>query len=437
MSLFDPIALAKITQGEWMDGKLPKAIQGFSFDSRIIKPDEFFIALRSSKADGHYYLNAALAAGASGAMVERFNATIPFPQLKVGDSLKAFQLLAKKQREFFKGIVIGVTGSCGKTTTKDLLTHLLGLEKTQATYLNFNNLIGVPLTLLGLDNSKHQYGVIEAGMNQIGEMACLAAMIQPDISIITNVYPVHLEGLGSVERIAQEKAYLAQSTGNMIFLPECCLQYEIFKSLKNKCSIPLYEIKYHSNKTVSLYLSNNEYILPIYSHGMLSNIALAIAVCQFLGIESYQIKECLKIWKPSQYRGQIVKSDKLTYYVDCYNANPVAMKDSLEVFQRHFDSIDRRLYILGSMTELLNEASRYHCEVGESLKLKKSDKILLLGDNAEDYERGLKLAGNEDSQIICLKKREDALDYLKDFEGAVFLKGSKPYALWELVPGFF
>jgi len=456
MYAFDSQQLAHDTNGKWIGNEYPNKISGFSYDTRTLNPGDLFLALKGESRDGHEYLDLAFKKAASAAIVEQFNPNIPLPQLKVPDTLKAFQQIARSHRERCKGLVFGVTGSCGKTTTKDLLTHLLG-QNTHSTFINNNNLLGVPLTLTGLDPIKHDYAVIEAGTNMIGEMECLASMIIPDISIITNVYPVHLQGLGPLDNIAHEKSFLAKATkeDGYVLFPSSCLQFKPFLLLGDKARVLAYEgeklafaqnqiifyrIEENPDSTISIIITlpdsrlADAYIVPMLSDGVLSNIALAISSCLLAGIEVSQIKEHLKLWTPSQHRGQIYHSGKQIYYADCYNANPVAMKDALNIFQKRFNSSYDHLYILGCMGELGDDASKYHYELGVSLKLKSKDQILLLGEHAKDYERGLKDAGNKPSQIICLQNKENAFDYLNRFEGAIFLKGSKPYALWELLP---
>lgn len=457
MLVFNSSQLAQDAYGQWLNDKIPGQITGFSFDTRALNSGDIFLALKGENRDGHQYLDLAFKKGASAAIVERFDLEVPLPQLKVDDTLKAFQRLAKLHRERFKGPVFAITGSCGKTTTKDLLSQLLSKQRTHSTFLNNNNLLGVPLTLMGLHSPDHDYGVIEAGTNMSGEMERLATMIQPDISIITNVYPVHLEGLGTLENIASEKSFLAKATKNTgyVLFPSQCLQFKAFQLPNDKTRVLVYEgenpawpenqlivyrIEENPDRTMSVVIkfpgtrSEDKFTVPMVSKGVISNIALVISACLIIGIDVLQIQERLKTWAPSLHRGQIYHHGKQVYYADCYNANPVAMRDALNIFHKHFDSSYKRLYILGCMAELANEAPRYHYELGLSLKLEKNDQVLLLGEHAKDYERGLKDAENEASQIICLQNKEKAFDYLNCFEGAVFLKGSKPYALWELLP---
>lgn len=456
MCVFDPLQLATDACGIWVNGNKPKLIKGFSFDSRNLREGDVFLALKTDSRDGHDYVNCAFEKGASGAIVEKVNFDIPLPQLQVANTLEAFQKIAAVHRERFDGLIIGITGSCGKTTTKDLLNHLLG-KRTHATLLNNNNLLGVPMTLMGLESNIHKYGIIEAGMNVPGEMSCLVSMIKPDISIITNVHPVHLDGLGTIEKIAAEKALLAQATkddGCVIF-PSSCLQFKPFHylGLKARVIASQYEdinfpinqiIRYEINEdqegtcSIKIQLEKNAepqiFIIPMLSEGVAINFVLAIYAALFIDIEANQIRSHLLNWVPSKYRGQVYYYGEQIYYADCYNANPASMLDTLAIFQKRFKVSEKHLFILGSMAELGDKASQYHYNIGKSLKLRSQDRILLLGSHCEDYARGLKDAGNDLSQIISLKNKEEALYYLNNFKGTVFLKGSKFYALWELLP---
>jgi len=158
-----------------------------------------FVALKTDKRDGHDFLSAAMAAGASAAIVSQPNLGLDLPQLVVADPLRAFQAIAREHRRLFRGSVIGVSGSCGKTSTKNLLASLLGGDPlVLSTEGNLNNFLGVPLTLTRLEPGTHEAAVIEAGINQIGEMAELATIIEPDYGIITLIAPAHTAQLGGL-----------------------------------------------------------------------------------------------------------------------------------------------------------------------------------------------------------------------------------------------
>ena len=197
---------------------------------------QVFVALKTDKRDGHDFLNEAQTRGAAAALVDREISSMTLPQLVVGDVLAGFQRIAREHRREFPGTVVGVTGSVGKTSTKDLLALLLGgAPKVLTTEGNLNNHLGVPLTLTRLDPAIHDYAVVEAGINTPGEMQGLAEMIEPDHAIVTLVAPAHLEKLGTLEGVAFEKSRLlaANRDGGLAVFPFSCTRFESFRALTN------------------------------------------------------------------------------------------------------------------------------------------------------------------------------------------------------------
>ena len=275
----------------------------------------------------------------------------------------------------------------------------------------FNNTLGVPITLTGLDSQKHRFGVIEAGVNIAREMDVLADMIAPDLSIVTLIAPVHMERMGEVEAIADEKVKLPQATaaGGHIVFPLSCLNYEGFKDLEpkstivapkgarvNDCSGQLY---YYSVKRtdelkaeLSLWDEHSQsarvFSVPRVSLGMCQNAALAIIASTQLGVKDSLIAERISQWKPSQWRGQVFKRGKQSFYADCYNANPVAMVDAVDSFEQVFANENRRLYVLGGMGELGQQSNRLHSDVGEKLRLRESDRALFIWSGYGSISRG-------------------------------------------------
>ena len=245
MAAFDPDSLARWADGRWT--AVPSVpVLGFAADSRLLMPGQVFVALKTEKRDGHAYVAAAQSAGACAALVGAPVAGASIPQLVVGSPLAALQAIARRHRLAFHGPVVGITGSAGKTSTKDLLAILLGgadsgevpgsgaRAPVLATRENLNNQIGVPLTLTRLDPAVHSFAVIEAGISAPGEMAVLAKTIEPDIAIITLVAPAHLRDLGTLETVAREKAALAARVrrGGVAVFPVSCAQFAAFRGLK-------------------------------------------------------------------------------------------------------------------------------------------------------------------------------------------------------------
>lgn len=449
MPEFSPQDLAAWTGGKWHEGE-PASVTGFCQDSRKIGLSECFVALTTGKRDGHDYLADAREAGASCALVNHVVPGAELCQLVVTDVLTAFQSIAAQHRQAFKGLVIGVTGSCGKTTTKDLLATLLG-PRTLRTEGNLNNFIGVPLTLTRLDNAKHDFAVVEAGINEPGEMDMLARLIDADTAICTMVGPAHLEKLGSVEGIASEKSRLgALSRRDVpVLFPADCLRFEPFRAFGARACVAappgaelpgggFHRIDYRTNETnVSgcrlevepAALRPGIYELPFNSPGLISNAVLAITTAKLCGAKPEDIVKRLRDWLPGSHRGQWFKSAGCAIYDDAYNANPASMAESLAAFVTSAPVGSPRLFVLGGMKELGGESHALHVKVGSGVPWRDGDGVVLVGAEAPGYLEGLKSLGVPAAAIQVFDRAEEAASVLTDFQGAVFLKGSRAYAL--------
>ncbi len=460
MPTFGPKKISQWANSRWK-GRVVRPITGFSIDTRNLQPGEIFVALKTSRRDGHDFLVHATQRGASGAIVSQVNPNIGLPQLPVDDPLDALQSIAASWRQEFDGPVIGITGSVGKTSTKDLLALLLGEEGVHRTEENFNNQIGVPLSLLAIFPDRHRCAVVEAGANAPGELETLAKIIDATASLITGVAPTHLEGFGSVEQIAREKAFLGCYTrpdGSVIF-PHYCTQFSSFNNFPatsiiltpentaGPINLPASQVVYWTEKRGStpaggcrLTLRQSpqgekRFELPPVSPGMVCNAALAIVMAGRMGVTDTEIQERLDRWQPASLRGEFIQYGKTLFYVDCYNASPVSMVDAFASFELNTSPELPRLYILGCMAELGAQSPELHREVGEQLKLRPGDKALICGEDASSLRQGLLDAGNLEEQLTVLESPEDARSELASFEGSVLLKGSRIYRLENLLPG--
>jgi UDP-N-acetylmuramoyl-tripeptide--D-alanyl-D-alanine ligase len=441
MSLFSAHKLSTWTEGKWTS--LPSAeITSFSIDSRHCAAGAMFVAIKTEKRDGHQFLNDAKQAGASCALVQNYVPDVDISQLVVKDTVKAFQLIAKNHRLEFKGPVIGVTGSAGKTSTKEILALLLGGKDTVlSTEGNLNNELGVPLTLTRIDPRKHTHAVIEAGISGPSEMQLLADMIQPDSAVVTLIAPAHLEKLITLEGVANEKSVLLQKVrSGTRFFPASCLAYHAFKALTGKVCILGSKEKgalvtlTHTATTIELSLCGDtlpqvNFSLPRVSDGMASNAGLALLVALDLGIPSEVLNSRLKTWHAPSMRGQILTDKERLIYLDCYNANPASMHDALSAFERASANHTKRLFVIGCMEELGAKAAEYHTEFGKSLKLKISDEVILLGDNAHYIASNL-----PPTQAHINPSRDTVQSKIASFRGAIFMKGSRRYALETYIP---
>ena len=459
MSNFDPKKLSEWANSRWK-GRVKRPITGFSIDTRNLRPGELFVALKTPRRDGHDFLVHATQRGASGAIVSKVNPHIGLPQLPVDDPLDALQTIAARWRQEFDGPVIGITGSVGKTSTRDLLALLLGEEGVHRTRENFNNQIGVPLSLLAIFPDRHRCAVVEAGSSAPGELEILAKIIDATASLITGVTPTHLEGFGTVEQIAREKAYLGCYTrpdGSVIF-PHYCTRFSSFdnfpatsiilapENTSGPINLPASQVVYWTEKRgstpaggcrLTLRQSPHEekrFELPPVSPGMVCNAALAIVMAGQMGVSDRDIQDRLNRWQPASLRGEIIQCGKTLYYVDCYNASPASMVDAFASFELNTPPEMPRLYVLGCMAELGRQSAELHREVGQQLKMRPGDKALICGEDAASLRQGLLYAGNLEDQLKVLETPEEARPELSSFEGSVLLKGSRAYRLETLLP---
>lgn len=445
MPSFDHATLAAVTGGRWTAAPAG-GIVGFTQDTRTLAPGQVFVALVTGQRDGHDFLADARTRGAAAALVARVVPGVDLPQLVVADPLTAFQAIATAHRAAFPGPVIGVTGSAGKTSTKDLVALLLGGEPAVLrTAGNLNNFLGVPLTLTRLDPAVHRAAVVEAGINMPGEMAGLAQMISPDHAIVTLVGPAHLEQLGSLAGVAAEKATLPALVrrGGLQVFPVSCWAYEEFQLLANPLVlVPANEgmVKvagrtvsfnvFHRPERTEVTLDGRRtFLLRRVSGGMAQNAALALTLASELGVDDATLQTRLAGWQPSKWRGELVRVGEAEVYCDFYNANPASMADAIAAFYSLVRADLPRLYVLGCMEELGAGAADYHRQLGRSLLLRPGDHVFVLGTQATAVREGLLENGNDPAQIAVVDDVAPVRAHLAGFRGAVFLKASRRYQL--------
>ena len=448
--------LAEWTGGRWTTAPvLP--LTGFTIDSRQLRSGQVFVALRTSNRDGHDFLVATEKSGASAAIVAQVNETLKLPQLVVSDPLQALQEIAKQHRRLFAGPVIGISGSVGKTSTKNLLALLLGGESggVLATEGNLNNHLGVPLTLTRLEHGVHKFAVVEAGISGPGEMAPLAEMISPDVAITTLVAPAHVAELGSIEGVAKEKAVLPAALRNagVSIFPWQCAGFPAFAALAGKriiveradvvrpeepSSDRVYFSITHRKDETAIVLAYGAppplvFSLRRVSDGMGQNAVLAICAALWLGVNHQDIQTRLGNWTATKMRGEFKNEHGKLLYVDCYNASPASMADALDIFYATAPMDQPRMLILGGMEELGAESEMFHRALGRSLRLRPEDQLFVLGNFAPAVCDGAIAGGAQSSQLHAVDNLTAIQDVFTDFKGAVFLKGSRRYQLETLL----
>lgn len=448
MKTYSPERWADWCQGTW-HGEPPASLAGVSLDSRRIRPGELFIAIRSEQRDGHDFLQSAFEQGAAAALVERGKAIPGYACLEVVDTRRALSALGHQVRKSFAGKVIGITGSCGKTSTKEILKTLCG-ERVWATPGNLNNDLGLPISLLFLNDEEHDVGIFELGINHVGEMRGLAEVLQPDYGLVTNVAAAHLEGMGSLENVANEKIALLEqvSQPSRCYFPASCLAYAAYRTLggqvvrregENLLSGDFVVHQYtpltgEGSSEIRLLGVAESFRLNSTGPGMISNAVLAIVLALDLGVAPEQIRRRLRSWTPTMMRAQWKEWKRIPVFVDCYNSNPHSLNEAGVIFEHRTAAYPQRLWVLGGMGELGEESGRWHAEAASRLPVRSGDTILAIGEEALGFKQGLRTTEKKGPEWIHVNHAEEGRQIVQAHEGPLFFKGSRRFALETLLP---
>jgi len=362
-----------------------KINKSVSTDTRAIKKGSIFFALKGENFNGNKFAEDALKKGASYAVIDEEKYKTNNTIILVENVLETLQNLATFHRQYLKLPIISLTGSNGKTTTKELINAVLSKKyNTCATIGNLNNHIGVPLTLLNMD-SNTEIGIVEMGANHLKEIALLAKIVQPDYGYITNFGKAHLEGFGSLEGVIKGKTELydyLRKQNKMVFInSEDKMQTAKSKGIS---SITFgtkdvdYKIEYiDANPFVVLKFNNEQIESKLIGTYNFNNIAAAIAIGKYFEVSDNAIKEAIENYVPTNNRSQIIEKGTNKIILDAYNANPSSMKVALENFSHLTD--DSKIAILGDMFELGHEADSEHQKIVELAESLKIDAVYLLG----------------------------------------------------------
>jgi UDP-N-acetylmuramoyl-tripeptide--D-alanyl-D-alanine ligase len=365
---------------------------GYSIDSRTLNAGDLFIAISGERFDGHEYVQAALAKGAVGAIVEAGTkvASDPLRLLKVDDTLKALQLLGAAARRIWGKPLLAVTGSAGKTTTKEILAHILSTRfRVMKSSGNLNNHIGLPLQLLKLE-AEHDLGVVEMGMNHAGEIRALGALAHHDLAVVTTVAPVHLEFFGSLAEIARAKYEIIETlpSGGVAVLNAdddyVCQFGRDFKGkvvrfgVKRAADVSAQNIKLNGaeGSTFELVVGSvgEPVTFPLVGEHNIYNALAAAAAAMERGISPSQVAEALSSIAPPDKRGQVLHLHGATLINDCYNSNPRALEAMIDTLASM--KAERRILVVGEMLELGPTAEALHRECGKHAAEKKIDVVI-------------------------------------------------------------
>jgi UDP-N-acetylmuramoyl-tripeptide--D-alanyl-D-alanine ligase len=416
-------------------------------DTREIKKGSIFFALKGENFNGNKFASQALENGCAMVVVDEGEYAIDERCIVVQDVLSSLQQLANHHRKQLKACVIGITGSNGKTTSKELINAVLGQKyKVLATKGNLNNHIGVPLTLLSV-TSEHEMAIIEMGANHQGEIELLSKIAEPDFGIITNIGKAHLEGFGGIEGVKKGKSelyrYIHDHKGKLFVHADDEVLIEL-AGLTDKVTYgtkKLYDIvgsmsasekkefisfqwatRYNAANLKKSEMVNTQ-LVGVYNY---YNLLCAACVGNYFKVEDALINKALSEYTPSNNRSQLQKTQTNTLILDYYNANPSSMSLALE----NFASLEHssKMVILGDMLELGQESAKEHEAIVQLLQRKKIDNALLVGP--------LFIEAAKTSNALTFASSDDALNYLKEHpvkNSAILIKGSRGIKLEKVV----
>lgn len=437
-------------QGVWLNPREDApAVTAVCTDSRKLTPGCLFLPWVGERFDGHDFIDAALEAGAAGCLCARVPETLREDRfyIQVPDTRLALRDLASANREAFAGPVVQVTGSVGKTTTKEMIAAVLGARlQTWKTPRNFNNDVGTPLTLLGLEDQ--QAAVIETGMNHFGEIEYLGSMVRPDVAVITNIGDAHIEFLGSREGILKAKCELLphiKENGLVVLNGDDPL----LSALRGRTPVPAlfcgqgegcdYRAQVtggdgfsHIHCRLTTPNMEREVKIPALGEHMIYPTLIAAAVGERFGLTPSQIEEGIGQFVPTRMRMNVLRrGNSITILDDTYNANPQSMRAAISVLA---DSQSRfKAAILGDMLELGPFAPALHAGVGEYLGTVGVDCLVAVGELSSSIVQGARDAGVP--QVIHCKTREEAKEVLPQVvrpDSTILVKASRGMKLEEL-----
>ena len=401
-------AMAKACNGKYYgsEANLDKEVTDITTDSRKVVKDGLFIAICGERTDGHKYIDGCFEAGALCVISEKELPEQENSYIKVKSSLQALKDLALLYRNNLDIKVVGITGSVGKTSTKETISYVLEEKyKVLKTEGNFNNEIGLPLTVFRLRDDD-EIAVLEMGISDFGEMERLSQIAQPDIGVITNIGLCHLENLKTRDGILKAKtemfhnlkpdgtAILNGDDDKLITIDEVNNKRPVIFGISYKDDVYASDIKNLGLDGTSFVINGLkcadgdrafEVTVPVPGHHMIYNALAAACVGAQLGLSSIQIRDGISKLKTIAGRNNIIKTDNYTIIDDCYNANPVSMKASVDVVDM---ALGRKVCILGSMFELGDNEKNLHYDVGQYVGAKSIDVLITIGDLARHIAMG-------------------------------------------------
>lgn len=423
--------LARVCRGKYCGSpeQGEQEVESIVTDSRQVTPGALFVAIPGERVDGHTFIEDVALKGALAVLSERDLGQRPFPYIQVESSLQAVKEIAQFYLEQLRIPVVGITGSVGKTSTKEAVAAVLSQKfcvlKTQG---NFNNELGLPLTVFRL-RPEHQLAVLEMGINQFGEMSRLAKIARPDTCVITNIGPCHLEYLGSRDGVfrAKTEVFSYIKPGGKVILngdddklsavERVNGSRPVFFGMGSGADVWADNLENHGLEGVQCRIHAGGDVfpvrIPIPGEHMVYNVLAAAAVGICYGLSPEEIQKGIESLEPVDGRLRMVKAGPATVIDDCYNANPVSMKASLDVLK---NTPGRKTAILGDMGELGGDQVRMHREVGTCAGASGLDLCICVGELSQ-YMAEAAREENPDMEVVYLKHLEELMEILPDLAG--------------------
>ena len=425
--------------------RLFQKTKGVVTDTRLSVKNSFYIALKGINFDGNNFAKEAIENGAFYALVNKKSIAKDNDRfIYVDDTLKTLQKLANYHRSIIDTKIIAITGSNGKTTTKELLSEILSKEfKIFATKGNLNNHIGVPLSLLSI-NRECEYAIIELGANHLGEINHLCKIAKPDFGLITNFGYAHIEGFGSFDGVVKGKSelynYLIEKKGRLFINLDDVIQKKWLKyrpiSTYGQTSKADFKIEQINNKGKGTTIKIENLIIEsqLFGDYNFSNIGASLAISRFLGVSNQKIKKALELYKPINKRSQVIKKKNNKILLDAYNANPSSMIASINSFLKN--NPKNSIAVLGDMLELGFYEKEGHVKIIKLLESSAFEEIFFVG---KLFFKFSKESHSFKKTIHFFKEKIEAYSYLKKrkFKNKnILIKGSRKLQLEDTISFF-
>jgi len=430
-----------------------ETVQGVSIDTRKITTGNLYIPIQGDRFDGHSFVEKAIENGAVATLWKKNvqNPPVNIPVIFVEDTLEALQTLAKSYRDQLDVKVIGVTGSNGKTSTKDIVTSLLATKfKVQKTEGNFNNHIGLPLTILSLEENT-EMAVLEMGMSGRGEIEFLSKLARPNAAIITNIGEAHLLDLGSRDAIAEAKLEIVtglQDGGVFVYngdeplltnrVPSMNLAAETI-TFGDARANNYYPTSVTLQATGTYFKMNQDenvaFYLPVLGKHNVYNTLASMAIAKYFGVTWEEMKQGLVTLQMTGMRMEIVKTENgLTIINDAYNASPTAMEAAFHLMNG-LDGFSKKIVVLGDMLELGNQEVQFHYEVGKLIDPARISYVFTYGRLGAQIAEGAKI-NFPNERVKAYDNKEELVKNLQavvDVKDVVLVKASRGMKLEEVI----